>query len=55
VRDLGCCSAQGFYFSPPVDGDAARSLLARDASPWWEPAPPAAGGPPPAPRPPRPR
>jgi EAL domain-containing protein (putative c-di-GMP-specific phosphodiesterase class I) len=42
VRDLGCCSAQGFYFSPPVDGDAARSLLARDASPWWEPAPPAA-------------
>ncbi|HVO21051.1 MAG TPA: EAL domain-containing protein [Anaeromyxobacter sp.] len=29
LRELGCSAAQGFYFSPPLDGDAARALLAR--------------------------
>jgi len=29
LRELGCAAAQGFYFSPPLDGDAARALLAR--------------------------
>jgi diguanylate cyclase (GGDEF)-like protein/PAS domain S-box-containing protein len=28
----GCSAAQGFYFSPPVDGEGARSLLERRAS-----------------------
>ncbi len=36
LRDLGCAGAQGFLFSPPVDGDAARSLLERGAGTWWE-------------------
>jgi len=29
LRELGCPAAQGFYFSPPLDGEAARALLAR--------------------------
>jgi EAL domain-containing protein (putative c-di-GMP-specific phosphodiesterase class I) len=29
LRELGCSAAQGFYFSPPLDSDAARALLAR--------------------------
>lgn len=29
VRELGCGAAQGFFFSAPLDGDAARALLAR--------------------------
>ena len=29
LREVGCAAAQGFYFSPPVDGAMARSLLAR--------------------------
>jgi diguanylate cyclase (GGDEF)-like protein/PAS domain S-box-containing protein len=29
LRELGCSAAQGFYFSPPLDGDAARELLSR--------------------------
>ena len=29
LRELGCAAAQGFYFSPPLDGDAARELLLR--------------------------
>ena len=32
LREVGCGGAQGFYFSPPVDGVAARSLLDRSAS-----------------------
>jgi EAL domain-containing protein (putative c-di-GMP-specific phosphodiesterase class I) len=32
LRELRCSSAQGFYFSPPVAGDAARSLLESGAS-----------------------
>jgi EAL domain-containing protein (putative c-di-GMP-specific phosphodiesterase class I) len=32
VREVGCAAAQGFYFSPPVDSDGARSLLQRSAS-----------------------
>jgi EAL domain-containing protein (putative c-di-GMP-specific phosphodiesterase class I) len=28
LRELGCAGAQGFYFSPPVDGTAAASLVA---------------------------
>jgi diguanylate cyclase (GGDEF)-like protein/PAS domain S-box-containing protein len=31
LREVGCSAAQGFYFSPPVDGAMARSLLARAA------------------------
>jgi diguanylate cyclase (GGDEF)-like protein/PAS domain S-box-containing protein len=31
LRELGCSAAQGYYFSPPVDGDAAYSLLERNA------------------------
>src|SRR5438128_5879682 len=31
LREVGCAAAQGFYFSPPVDGAMARSLLARAA------------------------
>jgi EAL domain-containing protein (putative c-di-GMP-specific phosphodiesterase class I) len=30
--EVGCSAAQGFYFSPPVDGEGARSLLERSAS-----------------------
>ncbi|HEY6006609.1 MAG TPA: EAL domain-containing protein, partial [Anaeromyxobacter sp.] len=33
LRELGCSAAQGFYFSPPVDSAAARSLLER--APTW--------------------
>jgi EAL domain-containing protein (putative c-di-GMP-specific phosphodiesterase class I) len=29
LRELGCAAAQGFYFSPPLDSDAARELLSR--------------------------
>jgi diguanylate cyclase (GGDEF)-like protein/PAS domain S-box-containing protein len=29
LREVGCGAAQGFYFSPPVDGAGARTLLAR--------------------------
>jgi diguanylate cyclase (GGDEF)-like protein/PAS domain S-box-containing protein len=32
LREVGCGAAQGFYFSPPVDGEGARSLLQRSAS-----------------------
>ena len=32
LREVGCGAAQGFYFSPPVDGEAARSLLERSAA-----------------------
>ena len=32
LREIGCAAAQGFYFSPPVDGAGARSLLERSAS-----------------------
>jgi diguanylate cyclase (GGDEF)-like protein/PAS domain S-box-containing protein len=32
LREVGCGAAQGFYFSPPVDSDGARSLLERGAS-----------------------
>jgi EAL domain-containing protein (putative c-di-GMP-specific phosphodiesterase class I) len=33
LRELGCSAAQGFYFSPPLDSSAARSLLA--SAPTW--------------------
>src|SRR5213078_4179037 len=29
LRELGCAAAQGFYFSPPVDGAEACSLVGR--------------------------
>jgi diguanylate cyclase (GGDEF)-like protein/PAS domain S-box-containing protein len=32
LRELGCSAAQGFYFSPPVEGDVARALVARGPS-----------------------
>jgi diguanylate cyclase (GGDEF)-like protein/PAS domain S-box-containing protein len=32
LRELGCAGAQGFYFSPPVDGKAACSLVASGAT-----------------------
>jgi EAL domain-containing protein (putative c-di-GMP-specific phosphodiesterase class I) len=32
VRELGVSAAQGFYFSPPLDGDGVRSLLDRRVS-----------------------
>ena len=32
LREVGCAAAQGFYFSPPVDGEGARALLERSAS-----------------------
>ena len=32
LRELGCAGAQGFYFSPPVDGAAAASLVASGAT-----------------------
>ncbi len=31
LKELGCPAAQGFFFSPPLDGEAARELLARAA------------------------
>jgi diguanylate cyclase (GGDEF)-like protein/PAS domain S-box-containing protein len=31
LREMGCSAAQGYFFSPPVDGDAACSLLERRA------------------------
>ena len=31
LREVGCAAAQGFYFSPPVDGTMARALLTRAA------------------------
>jgi diguanylate cyclase (GGDEF)-like protein/PAS domain S-box-containing protein len=31
LREVGCSAAQGYYFSPPVDGDVAYSLLERNA------------------------
>jgi predicted signal transduction protein with EAL and GGDEF domain len=33
LRELGCAGAQGFYFSPPVDGSAACTLVA--SGPTW--------------------
>jgi diguanylate cyclase (GGDEF)-like protein/PAS domain S-box-containing protein len=33
LRELGCAGAQGFYFSRPVDGSAACSLVA--SAPTW--------------------
>jgi diguanylate cyclase (GGDEF)-like protein/PAS domain S-box-containing protein len=33
LRELGCPAAQGFFFSPPLDGDATRALLARTPVP----------------------
>jgi len=32
LRELGCAAAQGFYFSPPVDGAEACSLVGRSMS-----------------------
>jgi len=32
LREVGCGAAQGFFFSPPVDGAMARALLERGAS-----------------------
>jgi diguanylate cyclase (GGDEF)-like protein/PAS domain S-box-containing protein len=32
LRELGCAGAQGFYFSPPLDGSAAASLVASGAT-----------------------
>jgi len=32
LREVGCGAAQGFFFSPPVDGEQAQSLLERCAS-----------------------
>jgi diguanylate cyclase (GGDEF)-like protein/PAS domain S-box-containing protein len=34
VRQLGCDFAQGFLFSPPVDGAAATALLLAQPAPW---------------------
>jgi len=31
LREMGCSAAQGYYFSPPLDGDAAYSLVERNA------------------------
>ena len=33
LRELGCAAAQGFYLSPPLDGEGARALLARPPAP----------------------
>lgn len=33
LQQLGCESAQGFYFSRPVDRDTARGLI--DSQPWY--------------------
>jgi EAL domain-containing protein (putative c-di-GMP-specific phosphodiesterase class I) len=35
VREIGCASAQGYFFSPPVDPLELRSLLERQPS-WKE-------------------
>jgi EAL domain-containing protein (putative c-di-GMP-specific phosphodiesterase class I) len=32
LREVGCGAAQGFYFSPPVDGAEAAALVGRSAS-----------------------
>jgi EAL domain-containing protein (putative c-di-GMP-specific phosphodiesterase class I) len=32
LRELGVSAAQGFYFSPPLDGEGVRSLLDRRAT-----------------------
>src|SRR5438105_4340950 len=32
LREVGCGAAQGFFFSPPVDGTMARALLERGAT-----------------------
>jgi EAL domain-containing protein (putative c-di-GMP-specific phosphodiesterase class I) len=32
LREVGCAAAQGYYFSPPVDGAEACSLVGRSAS-----------------------
>jgi diguanylate cyclase (GGDEF)-like protein len=32
VREIGCAAAQGFFFSPPIDADAARILVAKNAT-----------------------
>jgi diguanylate cyclase (GGDEF)-like protein/PAS domain S-box-containing protein len=32
VREVGCSSAQGFFFSPPVEAEVARSLVARNVT-----------------------
>ena len=32
LRELGCSAAQGFYFSPPVDGSTAATLVASGAT-----------------------
>ena len=32
LREVGCGAAQGFFFSPPVDGAMARALLERGAT-----------------------
>jgi EAL domain-containing protein (putative c-di-GMP-specific phosphodiesterase class I) len=32
LRELGCSGAQGFYFSPPVDGNTAATLVASGAT-----------------------
>jgi EAL domain-containing protein (putative c-di-GMP-specific phosphodiesterase class I) len=42
MRGLQCELAQGFRFSPPVDADAAVSLLPRARGPAWS-APQAPG------------
>jgi len=31
LREVGCSAAQGYYFSPPIDGDAACALVERGA------------------------
>jgi diguanylate cyclase (GGDEF)-like protein/PAS domain S-box-containing protein len=31
LRELGCSAAQGYYFSPPIDSDAAYALVERNA------------------------
>jgi diguanylate cyclase (GGDEF)-like protein len=36
VKEVGCFSAQGFFFSPPVDGSTAKALLERQPS-WAAP------------------
>ena len=31
LREVGCNAAQGYFFSPPIDGDAAVSLLEKNS------------------------
>ncbi len=31
LREVGCSAAQGYFFSPPIDGDAAVTLLEKNA------------------------